>query len=93
MKFAVPAALAAVFALAAVAAPDARAVDVVNADGIVHEIVVEEAGSSTIVEIYAGETLADICDECTVQFESVGEVVAKGPDRVVINANSISVEK
>lgn len=69
----------------AVPAP-APAVDIVNADRRAHEVTVIERNRPGVwsLTIEIGETLADVCIQCTIEVDKVGRIDASGAEVVTI---------
>lgn len=73
--------------LSAIGLPaSASAVDIVNADRQSREVTIAEANRPGVwsLTIEPGETLANVCETCTIEVDRVGRVDASGSDVVTI---------
>lgn len=89
MKYALPFA-AAVFALGI--SGTANAVDVVNEDQFIHQVIINDAEDIEVYDVQPGSRLVNVCDSCVLQVGGLGTVKPTGRQVVVISGGSIEVK-
>lgn len=68
----------------------ALAVDLVNKDGKKYDIKVKSSSSTASTSIESNTTKQNICKECTIVVDGVGDIEASGDDKVVIKDGKLA---
>ncbi len=69
------------------------AVDIINGDDIVHDVIVEIAGTLDILEVGPGDILKNVCRKCILSIEDGETLDVEGDQAVVIEGGELRLER